>query len=447
MTSASPRHRRAWVRPLLAIIGILVAILGIVLAMNWTEITETVSWLTVYARQPAAPPAPADTRDGRWQQDVQYLASQLPALHVNAFFKTTKEAFEAEASSLVADVPTLNDTQVAVRIMRLVASIGDAHTTANVQQALGFRTYPLGVTLLDDGPYVLSGTEPYRQAIGARLMQIEGREVAAVLDALRPLIAYDNDSQFKVVSVDYLTTPEILHGLGLIADMEKAQFTFQATTGESFTLELMPLPLNGEVKYISIYENAGVELPLGARSGETYWYTPIPETTAMFFQYNRCREMENRPMAGFVKEMFAEMEAKGLDRLILDLRYNGGGNESVLFPFIEEIKRRPALNTADNFFVLIGRRTFSSALGNALTLNADTNATLIGEPTGGKPNGHGEIKSFALPNAKLQIFYSTRYWYKLRNADPPALEPDRAVQRPLSDYLTGRDSVLQAALE
>ena len=40
----------------------------------------------------------------------------------------------------------------------------------------------------------------------------------------------------------------------------------------------------------------------------------------------------------------------------------------------------------------------------------DTEAIFIGEPTGGRPNHFGEVKSFNLPNSGLSVRYSTKYF-------------------------------------
>jgi C-terminal processing protease CtpA/Prc len=134
-------------------------------------------------------------------------------------------------------------------------------------------------------------------------------------------------------------------------------------------------------------------------------------------------------------------------RLVLDVRSNGGGNESVLTPFIEAIKARPSLNTKGRLFVIIGRGTYSSALQNTITLSLDTNAILVGEPTGGKPNHYGEVRQFRLPNVGLRVQYSTRYWLNYPGSDPLTLKPDVPAPVTVADLLAGRDPSLEIALQ
>jgi uncharacterized protein (TIGR03437 family) len=67
-------------------------------------------------------------------------------------------------------------------------------------------------------------------------------------------------------------------------------------------------------------------------------------------------------------------------------------------------------------------------------------ATLFGAPTGGTPNHYGNIGSFTLPNSRLQINYSTRFFSSSVRTD--ALFPDVPVALASSDYFARFDPVL-----
>src|SRR5262245_8778446 len=78
--------------------------------------------------QPSAPPAPAETRDARWRQDLHYLASELPRLHGNLFHTLDRGAFTAAVAHLDEQIPGLGDEAIVVAMARIVASADDAHT-------------------------------------------------------------------------------------------------------------------------------------------------------------------------------------------------------------------------------------------------------------------------------------------------------------------------------
>ena len=74
------------------------------------------------------------------------------------------------------------------------------------------------------------------------------------------------------------------------------------------------------------------------------------------------------------------------------------------------------------------------------------NATLVGEPTGGRPNCYGELIGFKLPNSNLQVNCSTKYFRQSRDDDPPSRDPDITVARSWEDCLAGRDPVMETVL-
>src|SRR5436309_11393536 len=107
------------------------------------------------APKPSPPPHSADSRDGRWRQDLRYLAAELPRLHGNLFFELKREEFESALQELDAAVPNLSDEEIAVGMARIVARADDAHTHV----FLGARRLPLVLHWFRDGIFVV-GVHP-----------------------------------------------------------------------------------------------------------------------------------------------------------------------------------------------------------------------------------------------------------------------------------------------
>jgi hypothetical protein len=109
---------------------------------------------------------------------------------------------------------------------------------------------------------------------------------------------------------------------------------------------------------------------------------------------------------------------------------------------IPQIKKRPRLNRKGGLYVAIGRRTFSAAMSNASDFRRETPAILVGEPAGEKPNSYQESRRMQLPNSKLTVSYSTKFY---RFADPgiEAIVPDKLFEPAWADYKAGRDPVLE----
>jgi len=397
-------------------------------------------------KHPAPMPTPAATRDGRWQQALSYLGNQLPYLHVNPYFKISETEFQQRVAELAENVPNLKDGQMTVEIMRIVAAIGDAHTRA-FSIAEPPARLPLEMRWLSDGLIVIAASPEYKEAVGAKVVQIGTHPVGDVYAAVKPLIAADNEMQILNDTPIYMGMPTILYGLNLVPDPARVPFRFEAQDGSQFDLELHPVT-GDPGAFVSVYERAGVPRPLYEQDRQAfYWFRDLPERNAVYVQYNACREQEDRPFGAFVDEVFDLVDRSPETRLVLDLRFNGGGDEGVITPFIEAIKARSAFKEPGRLFVIIGRGTYSSALQNAITLSREYNATLVGEPTGGKPNQYGEVRHFDLPNVGIRVNYSTHYWRNYPDGDPLRLEPDVRAVVTIADLLAGHDPALEAALQ
>ncbi|HXI49359.1 MAG TPA: S41 family peptidase, partial [Steroidobacteraceae bacterium] len=134
------------------------------------------------------------------------------------------------------------------------------------------------------------------------------------------------------------------------------------------------------------------------------------------------------------------------EKLVIDMRDNGGGDNTVgKRNLIVPIKGLAAINRKGHLFILIGPETFSAAMNNAAQFRSQTAATLVGETIGEKPNSFQEPREMRLPNSKLVIRYSTR-WYAFVKDGPNAVEPQVPITRSWADYTDGQDSALNYAL-
>lgn len=130
---------------------------------------------------------------------------------------------------------------------------------------------------------------------------------------------------------------------------------------------------------------------------------------AYYIQYNSCQEAPDLPMKEFISFVSEVIKENYYKKVIIDLRYNSGGNSSIFEPMISELSK---LQKKKDFtvYTIIGRNTFSSAIINAIQIDDKLNNVFVGTPTGGNVNGYGEIKSFNLKNTPITVLYSTKYF-------------------------------------
>lgn len=373
-----------------------------------------------------------------WQENLDFLVQEIPQRHVDPFHNLSQAEFEAQAAALRAEMPTLSDEAIAVKMAQWVASLGDSHTVLVWQNTSTF--YPLGMSVFSDGVGVLTTITAYEQALGTRLIAIEGIPIADVTAQLATLIPHENEAWLHAQLPNFLNRADVLRGLGIVQTAEAAEFTFETFDNEIFTLEITPLPLS-ELQTMEFLRALPAEqIPLTLRTRPAYWYTYFEESQILFFKYNTAIDLADQPFAPFMEELLHTLQEQPVEKLVVDVRDNTGGNSALLTPLIEAVYQQTDLQV----FVIIGQYTFSSAVLNAIQLQE--RAILVGQPTGGKPNHYGEVKSVALPHFGMQLFYSTNYFAYLTDSDPLTLTPDVLVEFTLADYLMATDPFFEAVV-
>ncbi|HMK27420.1 MAG TPA: S41 family peptidase [Chitinophagaceae bacterium] len=370
----------------------------------------------------------------RWQEDVKYFGEQLVKKHKNAFHHVSKEEFEKDIERLSNDIPSLKDYQVIVRLMQITAKVGDGHTAVHLPAT--FKRYPVGFNWFGNDLYVIAATGAYKEALGARLSKIGELTLEEINKKLASVLSQDENKWFDMgTGPAFLIIPEILVTLGIVTDYDHAIFTFLDSTNKEIKLDLTPIPIDPNNVWIS----ASKTQPLFRQKlKDPFWFTYLEDINAVFLSFKNYDDLNKN-----ANKLFDFIEEKKATRLVVDLRFNGGGDflkgRRLL---ISRIKENPLINQKGNLFVITGRRTFSAAMVNSIDFKKETNAIILGEPPGERPNSYSENDEMKLPNSGLVVSYSTRY-YKFLDEDVPAFEPDIKIDPNWKDFKEGRDPVLE----
>lgn len=402
---------------------------------------------TASAQSPTT--APVQLTPVQWIADVDTLVAELAKKHINPFTKVTREQFESAAAEFKKRIPLLTPAQIVVGFMELGALIGDAHTMVSAGAAVKpFGVYPFAFYIFTDGPVIAVAPHTHPELLKARIVKLGTMPYDEAAARVARVFPYENESYFKQALPRSMNVPEILQATGVVESIDSLPLTVQTADGKQLTVTLTPMKPGDDKKLLKLPDRQKTPWPkwLRGMGGGNYWYVHLPEEKILFIRYDKCNDDPKKPMLTFMKEVFDLIDNNDIDKLVFDVRNNGGGNSTVAQPLILGIKNREKVNRKNHLFVIIGRATFSSAQMNANDFRKRTNAIIVGEPTGQKPNAFGEVKSFTLPNSGLRVQYSTKR-FKTDDADPPSMMPDVLIEQSSEDFFAGRDVIMERILK
>jgi hypothetical protein len=385
-----------------------------------------------------------------WDYEIDLLGRELADRHPDLFFRTDSTSFVHEMKEVAEAAPGLSLFEVSVRLQQVIAAQGDAHTQINYHfQINKSMILPISTYWFEDGIYIIKAEQAYKALLGKRLMAINNIALEEVIDSLSTLVVIDNPSFLKNQVPRMLTWSQLLEYFGF-------------SRNGTYTLSVADQSGKEEETHITLPTETGdmrsikpAKIPLGWQDQSTYFHHRYLESEKLLYiQYNRCwsREVEENFGSGasalfmpsfkeFEKEVFQVLKKKEVDKLVFDMRFNGGGNSRQGSDFIEKICKNKALSEA-GIFVLIGRKTFSSAIINTVDFMKGAEVLLVGELTGGKPNHFGEVKRFVLPESKLIVSYSSKY-FSLVEGDPPAIVPNEMAPLYFDQFMNGVDPAME----
>ena len=345
------------------------------------------------------------------------------------------------SSKLAGAAPELSRDELVVGLMRLAALPGprDGHTALYPfdQHARGLHVYPLRLYDFADGLHVVGSLGP-KDLTGRRVTAIGGTPIDEVVELVRPLVPHDNESGFRWLLPEYLTTAEVLRGLGIVAG-DTATYSF--ADGTDAVLEPVDA---GEVA--STLGGAPAPLPtdrdpLWLRELETdQWLATLEGGKVVYLGYRLTTGSTDDTAA----RLLALARKPGVRRVIVDVRLNHGGDNTTYRPLLG-VLARPAVQR--KLVVLTGRSTFSAAGNFVADVDRTTSARFVGEPAGGAPSQWGDSIAIMLEHTGLTVHVATAYWEFGPPGDKRQETPvDVRVEPTAADFFAGRDPALARAL-
>jgi len=452
---------------------------------------------------PPASAAPAAigstiTRDDA-RADIDVLMHTLEDVHPNLYASRPRDSVSLARERLIAALPaSLSRSEFWVRLAPFVAAFGDGHTNvpmpreeARRLQAAGALVFPPSIVINDAGHVVVSVPIVRDGDIvpGDRLLSLNGLSIDSLMRAW--MLEQSGESErFRAANVtNAFRDLLLLHALG-------APYRIVTQRAEQTRMIELAGISQDSLRAVAARVNSQ------RTAAPNFTYELLPSRVA-YMNFSSMGGDIGRFKTD-VAAMFRRVAADSARVLIVDLRGNGGGDSRLGEEFLRFITTKPyrmsaakdwkmsaeyrsyfkswvhpairwthgwqffsigrqlmngpdgqivtlpetpeAHSPAEPFFsrlacVLIGPQTFSSAVDLADAIKTYHLATLVGEETGGRPNGFGEAYIFRLPHSQLAVSVSSALFIRASGdtTDHRGVLPDFPATRTAEDRGAGRD--------
>ena len=451
------------------------------------------STLTAATANPAPDSSP-NLAPAQLRRDLQVARAALEEGHPGIYRYTSKaeldQAFDRAAAELTRSMSAMEFYRV---LAPAVAQLKCGHTTLQPSRAIE-RTiaaeplFPADVAVLGGKVYLSRDLPDHRGLAGAEILSINGRALDGLLPSMLGIVHGDGDSP---TAGPY----QLSHDLGfarnlyLIAGLQSPFRVRYAAEGTIQEVVVNGMPRKAPPD-TPAPPNASFRLLAGGSTG-------LLRIRAFLGSAD-----DGTPLAAFFHRVFTELHEKHVPKLILDVRDNPGGVDSLgreLFawfagaPFryyrdlivnkptfrffreplsreVRQMVRRgpdgkyhlighpnwgeqaPAVPHFDGkLVVLMNGGSFSTTCEFLAMLHSRGLATFVGEETAGAYYGNtsGTAVPLLLPNSKLILPVPLVGYYmaipgKAQGAH--GIRPDYPVEATVEDILAGRDRAMEVAL-
>ncbi|MGY0392193.1 S41 family peptidase [Bizionia sp. KMM 8389] len=400
--------------------------------------------------------------------DINYMIKTIEEIHYNPYFKTSKEQFNQYKTDLLS---TFNKDSISLKRfvttgMKLSALMSGGHTSMDWQtnnilpELMEYKFIPF-TGKLSNNSHRLIVTRSASQNIkkGSVITSINGIDVSELYKECMSYIG-------GIESFKKEYTEQVFPLYLFFTDKVSAPYTVKLSNTDK-DIELPGLDISG----LNTLINQNQEK-------ENYIFDIVQGNIGLI-TYNSCTDYDAFKI--FLKETFTEIKTKNINKLIIDIRENSGGNSSLNDLLLTYITTKPYRQSSgrywkvsnqaktsfknnpeyeelfgkdfiekyeaaenqsiiesfddalmhptkpENYFigktcVLIGPSTFSSANFLADAIKTFKLSTLIGSATGELTNDFGEQINFALPNSGNYVYVSSTYDIGA-NGNPDIFEP------------------------
>jgi hypothetical protein len=407
-------------------------------------------------------------------QDLRVVRTQyLPK--EQAFAPATRAQAEALLDKMQRQAGAMTAAQFAVGLAEVGALTDNAHSGLRLRdpRVKPVARLPLHFLWLSDALIVARATGAASDLAGARVLKIEGRSPEALFQGSKVLLG-GNDAGRKIWLDEWIESAGVLHALGLAKSPDGLSMTLGLPDGRvidrvvamapvsamppAAEVERLwsPEPIAGEHDWATALGADG--LPLYLRdANRPFRVISLPDTNALYVQFRSNEDEDGFPIAPFLDEVKARIAALHPLHLILDLRFDIGGNLLTTLEFMRHV----AASVKGRTFLLVGPYTFSAGIISAAAVKkgGGDRVTVVGDGIGDRFHFWSEGTRITLPRSHFTFRY-TDGQFNLKDGctgEPGCMDdlyhidvnfvslvPDIRAPLTFAAYFAGRDPALEA---
>jgi hypothetical protein len=415
-----------------------------------------------YYTDPASnrPPTVAEMEAG-----IARLTSTIRSVHPNPYRYVSPSEWDRREAEALRRVRSATETQYLVELMSLASSVGDVHTSVypSGDSPVMRTAMPVQFWKFSDGLRIRAASPEHRELLGATVLAIGGVPVEDAWSGLIARFPNENEWMSAYMMQFFMRFPQFLTAVGLGSDEAAGSLRLRLADGTVHDVTLpgedrggygaemsRTLGFQAPEEWVEGHDAAAPPRWLAHRD-RAYWFQVLPERDAVYLQFNTSRDDPAHPWSPFLTSLADTLRATGIERIVIDLRHNGGGWHYMAYDLATALRAVPQLAGPGHVGVLIGRLVQSAGVTIAAVLEREADAVFVGEPVGAHPNFYngrwGNHPPLALPGTRLRFRVSTiPEPFSDALDDRRFIALDHWVRLRYDDYAAGKDPVLAAAL-
>ena len=376
-------------------------------------------------------------------------------------------------SAVTAD--TMTREQFLLCVLQIAAFADNGHDTENDSGDAWWPAARLPVRMLwfEDGWVIARADAANADLLGARVLSIENHSSAEVFARLRKYWGGLDTYRRWNLEPSIIEQAGMLHAAGLARRADRLSLQVQKADGQRVQRTLHFVP-KSTLPPGQIFERIWSPAPWPG-DAEKGWRSFSPPTTplylaegerlfrvervaalnALFVQMRVHFDMDGQSVADFRQRIDAEIAAFQPRNLIVDLRFDTGGDTDLT----RDWQRALAARIPGRLYVLVSRHTFSAGIVAAAAFkhDAQARARIVGEAVGDRLRWWSEGDTACMPHSHYCLHLTTGLWDLVHGCAAEAacygdkydahvadLDPDLEAPITADSWLAGHDPGMEA---